>query len=65
MRYIVDVGELVEVKDKDPRSAVLLALLARRDAPGAAQLPPPPIADVFDPATGETVRFILQPEAAA
>jgi hypothetical protein len=65
MRYVVDVGALIEVQDKDPRSAVLLALLARRQERGREFSPPPPIADVLDLNSGEMVRFILQPEAAA
>ncbi len=64
MRYVVDVGELIEVQDKDPRSAVLLALLARRQAAGR-EYAPPLTADVLDLTSGEMIRFILQPEAAA
>ena len=65
MRFIVDIGELIEVQDKDPRSAVLLALLSRRNDLGAEAGAPPPIADVLDLGSGEIVRFILQPGGSA
>lgn len=64
MTYIVDVGELVRCEDKDPRAAVVSALLLRREQPHPYS-PTPAAATVLELASGEMVSFLLQPEASA